>query len=50
MHVNTSGKKTLVISIYKRHGAVLFKGYDTIKIISINKNKTLQIVPQSSTI
>jgi len=50
--INTSGMKTLVkISVYKRYGAVLFKGaWGTIKIISTKTDKTLRIVPQCGTI
>ena len=48
--MDTTGMGTPVISVYKKVWCSTIRGCGTIKIISGNKDKTLQIVPQCGTI
>ena len=42
MDMNTSGMKTLVISVYKKYGAVLFKGVAQLKLFPETTIKHLE--------
>ena len=49
--MNTSGMGALLISVYKKYGAVLFEGgvQLTLLIIPETRKKTFRIVPQCGT-